>query len=977
VTKLLIVDDNEQNLYMLQVLLEGHGYEVVSATNGAEALEKARRDRPDMIITDILMPVVDGFTLCREWKKDERLKGIPFVFYTATYTDPKDEEFALSLGAERFIVKPVEPDVFVGMLQEVIREAEAGQLVAPREPVEEEAVYLREYNEALIRKLEDKMLQLEEANRALERDVTERKRAEERIEHLNLVLRAIRSVNQLIARERDRDRLLQGACDNLIETRGYHNAWIALIDETGGLVMTAEAGLGKEFLPVVEQLKRGELTDCARRALGQAGVLAIEDPLSTCTDCLLSGMHAGRGAMAVRLQHGRKVYGLMSISIPRDLVADEEEHSLFTEVAGDIAFALHNIEVDEGRKRAEEALREAEQEKAIILDSLSELVTYQDRELGIIWANRAAGESVCLSADELVGRHCYEIWQQRSEPCIGCPVMKALETGEPHEAEMTTPDERVWLIRGYPVREEDGDIAGAVEVTLEITERKQAEETLRESEQRLKEAQAMGRIGSWGFDIDSQTIEWSDQVFELYERDPALGPPTPEEEATYYTPEQAEILREYAQRAIETGEELEYDLQAKLPSGRVAHFSASMRPIKDKSGRVVRLFGTVQDITARKRAERLLRALNEAALAMERALTPKEIFAAVAEEFKKLGFSCAVFFTDESQSKLFLKYFTHETKALKAAEKLVGLQREDFSIPIEAVDAYRKVVREKKTVFVENAEELVWQLLPDPLKRFAGQIVRIMKVPRAIDAPLIVEDEVIGLLAVQSDDLTEEDKPAITAFTHQMAAAWRKAELMQDLQDSLEELKQTQAQLLQLQKMEAIGQLAAGIAHDFNNLLTPMGGFADLLLQKAPKGSRQQKYLHEIKIAAKRAAALTSQLRLFARQEKGERGSVQLNNLVEETCDLLERSIPKKIPIELRLESELWAVEADSSQLSQVLMNLGVNARDAMLEGGTLTLETRNVTLDEAYARMVLEAQPGRYVRLSVSDTGCGMSPEV
>jgi signal transduction histidine kinase/ActR/RegA family two-component response regulator len=336
-----------------------------------------------------------------------------------------------------------------------------------------------------------------------------------------------------------------------------------------------------------------------------------------------------------------------------------------------------------------------------------------------------------------------------------------------------------------------------------------------------------------------------------------------------------------------------------------------------------------------------------------------------------------LFPTDESQSRLFPSYLSYESRALKAAEKLVGLHHEDFSMSIETVDAFREAVWEKKAVFGKDVEEVLRQVLPEPVKRFAGQIVKTLKVRRFIAVPLIVEDEVIGVLSVQSDDLTEDDVSAITAFAHQMASIWRKAQLMEDLERSLKELKRTQAQLLQLQKMEAIGQLAAGIAHDFNNLLTPMGGFADLLLGRIPEGSKEQEYLHQIKVAAERAAALTGQLRLFTRQARGERQPVQLNNVVEETRHLLERSIPKEITIELGLESELWTVEADSSQMSQVLMNLCVNARDAMPEGGTLTLDTRNVTLDEEYARMVLEARPGRYVRLSVSDTGCGMSPEV
>ena len=174
---LLIVDDNEKTLYMLQVLLSSKGFQVERASNGAEALERARRAPPDMIISDILMPVMDGFALCRAWKEDERLKDIPFVFYTATYTDPKDEDFGLSLGADRFIVKPIEPDKLLALLWETIKNRKADKPVAPRQTVEE-AEYYKEYNAALIRKLEDKMLQLEEANRILERDIAERKRAE-------------------------------------------------------------------------------------------------------------------------------------------------------------------------------------------------------------------------------------------------------------------------------------------------------------------------------------------------------------------------------------------------------------------------------------------------------------------------------------------------------------------------------------------------------------------------------------------------------------------------------------------------------------------------------------------------------------------------------------------------------------------------------------------------------------------------------
>jgi PAS domain S-box-containing protein len=164
---ILIADDLEENRYLLRTLLAAASHQVVEAANGVEALSQARRATPDLIISDILMPQLDGFALCRECKRDAQLRSIPFVFYTATYTDPRDEALALQLGAARFIVKPVENEAFLSIIQELLQAGAAGQLEASPVQPEEETVFFRLYNEALIRKLEDKMLTLDRINRSL------------------------------------------------------------------------------------------------------------------------------------------------------------------------------------------------------------------------------------------------------------------------------------------------------------------------------------------------------------------------------------------------------------------------------------------------------------------------------------------------------------------------------------------------------------------------------------------------------------------------------------------------------------------------------------------------------------------------------------------------------------------------------------------------------------------------------------------
>ncbi len=165
--KIMIVDDNPQNLYLLEVLMSTNGYEVSQASNGADAFDMAKASPPDVIVSDILMPKMDGFTLCKNWRADAILKNIPFVFYTATYTEEKDKEFALSLGADRFFIKPMEPDDILKAVKELLDSHDRHEL--PSQPVEQagEDQFLREYNEVLVRKLEHKMLQLKKTNSRL------------------------------------------------------------------------------------------------------------------------------------------------------------------------------------------------------------------------------------------------------------------------------------------------------------------------------------------------------------------------------------------------------------------------------------------------------------------------------------------------------------------------------------------------------------------------------------------------------------------------------------------------------------------------------------------------------------------------------------------------------------------------------------------------------------------------------------------
>jgi PAS domain S-box-containing protein len=187
--------------------------------------------------------------------------------------------------------------------------------------------------------------------------------------------------------------------------------------------------------------------------------------------------------------------------------------------------------------------------------------------------------------------------------------------------------------------------------------------------------------------------------------------------------------------------------------------------------------------------------------------------------------------------------------------------------------------------------------------------------------------------------------------------------------------KQREEQLRRAQKLHALGSLAGGVAHDFNNILTVIRGNAELLLN-APGADAYRDRVSQIDQAAELAAGVTRQLLAFSRQQVLRAEIMDLNDAAATTCDLLERIIGEPILLERQLQADPAVIEIDRTQLQQVLMNLCVNARDAMPDGGTLLIRTENVTLDDRYASTHAEVEPGRYLLVEVSDTGVGMSPE-
>lgn len=321
--------------------------------------------------------------------------------------------------------------------------------------------------------------------------MTKRKKVERKMVHLNAVLRAISNVNQLIIKEKDPNRLLQGICDNLIETKGYYYVWIALMDESGIFVTSAQAGLGERLSSMLDRLKSGQIVNCAREALAKSHIIITDNIRDICGECLLLSECKGRDSVTIPLRHRDKVYGIIAASVPMGVAMDEEEQLLFQEVAKDIAFALRSIEVEEGRKRAEEALVQERNLLQALIDNIPDSIFFKDNKNRFIRVNKAKAEHSGTTPENMIGKTDFDFFpQEQAKEAFADDnwVMKSNKALVDKIEKVTHKDRTEhWIsTTKIPRHNDNGRVIGTMGISRDITERKKVEKKLEEYSKRLE-----------------------------------------------------------------------------------------------------------------------------------------------------------------------------------------------------------------------------------------------------------------------------------------------------------------------------------------------------------------------------------------------------------------------------------------------------------------------------------------------------------
>lgn len=351
---------------------------------------------------------------------------------------------------------------------------------------------LKQHRYHLEEQVEKRTAELKKLNIKLNDEIVLRTIADQKIEHLYRVLRGINNVNQLISREKDQNELLKQVCFELIKTKGFFNAWIALLDDKGKLTDSAQANVGKDFKLLINQLENNNVPSCAKEALNRSEVLFLNNPATECLDCVLASKYKNRSAFIARIEHAGKIYGLLAVSAKKDIISLDEEIVLLKEVASDIAFAMHNLELENMQKYVLEELAR-KQNLLNITGNIAKIGGWEYDVLNgkITWSDATKIIHQVPLDYEPDLESGLAFYPGKNSEIISRAVAHAVETGEEYDLELqfvTAKGKKLWIrTLGYPLFEKNKckTLFGTIQ---DITDKKIAEENL---ENTLKEQEAI------------------------------------------------------------------------------------------------------------------------------------------------------------------------------------------------------------------------------------------------------------------------------------------------------------------------------------------------------------------------------------------------------------------------------------------------------------------------------------------------------
>lgn len=553
------------------------------------------------------------------------------------------------------------------------------------------------------------------------------------------------------------------------------------------------------------------------------------------------------------------------------------------------------------------------------------------------------------------------------------------------------PEESYWTFTYSPVFDDAGRICGLLCVTNETTARIKAEHARAEAAERLDLAMSAGNsVGIWDWDVPADRVTSDSRFAALYGVDEGIaaeGASIRDFFKGIHPDDRARVESEVAE-TLRTVGSFSSEYRLLRADGTVCWVSAQGRCIAGPDGTCIRLPGVSFDITARKEAELKLRAAKEERefvleqIGHQRMLTdPRAILHSASEGLgRRLGVNRVGFYRLTGPDSI-----CHEASWTDGTLKpLIGMQATNHYG--DHAGAERRAGR--ALVFGDSRQDAGCALAPYA----ADGVLAGICVPLLTDGRwaagiylhqaavrLWTEPEItLAKEIVQQTWLAMERAEALLSLNRRVEeqeAALAHREIV--LREEFERREAAERQLRQLQKMEAVGQLTGGIAHDFNNMLAVVISGLNLTQRQLARGNSDVgPYIEGALEGANRAAALTQRLLSFSRQQPLEPAVIDPNGLVTGLSDMLSRSLGETIVLDAQLQPDLWAVKVDRNQLENAIINLAVNARDAMPDGGRVVLQTANAHLDGDQAR-ASGMEPGDHVRIRVQDTGSGMTPEV